>query len=1066
MYTKCIAIILIATLSAMAGHEKIFYLDSGSTHHMVNDCSYIENVQKLEQPIKIHTANGPIWVEYTGDAYCEPFNGVEQFKLSNVLYHSALPAHLISMGKTTQICQIIHADDKLQVCLKSDGRHLFTTQRNSANLFPVGYTVNLAECSTSAESPQYMKFMTLIASEKKIDAELLHRRLGHVGYSTLKKMNDANLFDGFGITNEDLDAYLAGSKCDACMAGKMKKLPHPASNSAPDATLHVDVSQIEYETITGKKSIAVALWEPMNYSFVAALSTKDEAGPFTKEVISLIEQQTGTRVRFVKSDNGGEYVNKHLESWFQEKGIQHDFTVPYNPQMNGKAERLIGVLQEKARSILAEAQLPTKLWAEAINTANFLRNITIRLSKGGDVPYVLFWGRAPAYANLRIFGCKAYVLIPKELRTSKMNATCEIGMLVGYGTQAKYYRILLKDASGRFYVDRKRDVVFDESQLGMEACFTRKRDRPEGPGAPPLAPPDPAVRGREAPGIVTRSGRVIQFPDTVEKYATYFDAAGDEILCLAATVNDADDESDTVELVEPLTLQEAMCTPQKEDWQKALDAEYGSIIANDTYAIVDCPPGVKPLPGKWVFKIKRNANGDIERFKCRWVVKGFKQIYGVDYLEVSAPVARLASVRCVLALACEHGWTIHHLDTDTAFLHGVLKEQIYMEQPHGYEVPGDNKCCLLKKCLYGLKQAPLVWNQTLKAEFEKHGFTVSLADASVLILVENGTKAFAVIFVDDQIMTGPDDALTVKIKSIILQTFPGKDLGEPQFFVGIKIQRDLERKLLKLSQPRHIEDLLILFGQTSAKPVSVPMDTSLDLSSNNGTPLLDDADKANYGKLVGSLIYLSMSCRPDIAYSASVLSRYLSKPTKNHWLAAIKVLRYLGSTRDYGLVFGNAVSNHGLNVIAYCDSNFAGDREDSISTYGYVFMLNGAAVTWTSKKQDKVAHSTAEAEYVAASHASREAAWFRKVKTDLDLPPGPITIMMDNQTALQQVKELIITPKMRHMGVHYHAALERARHCEVQYEFVPSTENVADIFTKPLARILFEKFRSALGIME
>ena len=297
---------------------------------------------------------------------------------------------------------------------------------------------------------------------------------------------------------------------------------------------------------------------------------------------------------------------------------------------------------------------------------------------------------------------------------------------------------------------------------------------------------------------------------------------------------------------------------------------------------------------------------------------------------------------------------------------------------------------------------------------------------------------------------------------MILERFLSKVLGQAEFFTGMKIERDMARKTLKLVQTRHIDDLVQTFGLTNAHPCAVPMDTALDLSATGSKP---HDNVGAYMSLVGSLLYLSVSTRPDIAYAASILSRYMSKPTHFHWLSALKVLRYLKGTRTYGLVYGNTLVNNGLQVTVFCDSNHAGDKADSQSTYGGAFMMNGAAFCWTSRKQSKVAHSTAEAEFLAASLISKEALWILKLMADLDLK-GPLTIFMDNTCALTQIKENSFTPRNKHIGIHYHAVLERIRHEDVKFEFISTTENVADIFTKPLSKVLFERFRTGLGVME
>lgn len=768
-----------------------------------------------------------------------------------------------------------------------------------------------------------------------------------------------------------------------------------------------------------------------------------------------------------------------------------------------------------ARCLLQDSGNPKWLWGEAIMLANHIRNITLRPGKG-IVPYVKFWAEAPGYGNLKVFSAKVYVLIPKEKRTSKMNPVCEIGMMVGYPTQARGYRILLRDGTGSYKVVARRDVVFDETQVGLDKCFVqKKRGRSPSPGparggelteneveslkgrlrsagamrprtagnereqmatetvesgsesesdsdAPPRAtggpspPPEAPARARRVgpPPVRGRSG--VQGITRImldSMILTLYESDGTEYLCLVS--KDENGQPGT-EIIEPMTLEDALKSPQAQEWLRAVNLEMASLLSNETWDAVECPPGITPIPCKWVLKIKRNEIGEIERFKARLVAKGFRQIPGVDYNEIFSPVVRMPTVRTMLALAAAKGWKLHHLDIDTAFLHGKLQEPIYMEAPEGFEFGG--KVLKLKKCIYGLKQAPKVWYDTLRSKFESQGFVISYSDNSMLVKSSKDDKAFALIYVDDQILTGPDDDLNMQVKEEILKTFPGKDLGEAHFFVGMRLQRDFEKGTLKISQRTHIEDLLNAFNMTNAKPVSVPMDTSLDLRPDSSQPY---NNPQRYMSLVGSLNYLAMCTRPDIAFATGVLCRFMSKPTINHWKCALRVLHYLKGTIDYGIVYGNkATTNYGLKMIAYSDASH-GDKPEAIPTYGYAFILNGAVVDWTSKKEDKIAKSTAEAEYVAASFATTKALWMNKLLADCSLPK-PMPMYIDNTTALTQIQE----GRNKHINIHYRFVEQSARHKDVIYHHIHTDLMTADILTKALSKTKFEQFRLALGVME
>lgn len=586
-----------AVIALLAVTMATFYLDTGTSFHMVNDASKVSFIRKLENPVKISTGNGPILLEYEGTAYFKPFDGTElPFQLENTLFNPYSKVNLISYGKLTQKCKFVHKGETIEVYYKPSGKHLFTARMNEARVFPVGVQVDLTK-HTDGQDPQLLALSSILNAPTTVSEVLLHRRLAHVGYSTMLRMHKENMFDGLNVTSEGLEECIQGPKCDSCMAGKMTKLPHHPSKSEPRNILHVDVCSIEHSNLSKAKSMAVALHEPTNYSFVALIKSKDEAGRFTREIISFINTQTRQRVTGVRSDNGGEYIAKSVSNWLTENGIHPELTIPYTPQQNGKAERLNRSLQEMARCVLADSKSPNWLWGEAIMMVNYIRNITLRPNKG-VVPYYQFWGREPTYANLRVFGCKAYALIPKEKRKSKMNPVCEVGMMVGYPTRARGYRILLKDAAGNYVVQDKRDVVFDETQIGLDACFPRrKRGRSPSPprrpgyvprdlpifapsgdvldggvstGGPEEAPPPPSpprVR-RIGPPVRGRGGNITRIPGN-SALITMYDIDGEEYVCLVNEEELSDGDDDDYEyyamenstIVEPMTLKEALATP-------------------------------------------------------------------------------------------------------------------------------------------------------------------------------------------------------------------------------------------------------------------------------------------------------------------------------------------------------------------------------------------------------------------------------------------------------------------------------------------------------------------------
>eukprot|EP00877_Chromochloris_zofingiensis_P001915 jgi/Chrzof1/11724/Cz06g07040.t1 len=254
-----------------------------------------------------------------------------------------------------------------------------------------------------------------------------------------------------------------------------------------------------------------------------------------------------------------------------------------------------------------------------------------------------------------------------------------------------------------------------------------------------------------------------------------------------------------------------------------------------------------------------------------------------------------------------------------------------------------------------------------------------------------------------------------------------RDLGEATSYLGMSIQRNRQTGTIKIGHRLMITELLEKYGAVDSKIKSVPLSPSIKLAKDEGGPL--DKEHYPYSQLVGSLMYLAITSRPDLAFSVGALARYMSCPTTVHWQAAKGVLRYLGGTLDYGITFGSDSND----LIGYCDADYAGDTDTRKSTSGYIFILHGGAITWSSKRQATVAASTTEAEYMAAAAAVKEALWLRTLLSELQLDIDNITIMADNQSAIKLLRNPISSMRTKHIDVAYHFARERVVRKEVVF---------------------------------
>ena len=488
-----------------------------------------------------------------------------------------------------------------------------------------------------------------------------------------------------------------------------------------------------------------------------------------------------------------------------------------------------------------------------------------------------------------------------------------------------------------------------------------------------------------------------------------------------------------------------------------MQEEYESLISTNTWELEHPPKSMRTIPVKWVFKLKRNANGDIDRYKARLVVKGFHQREGIDYDEVYAPVSKHTSLRTLLALVAAKDLELHQLDIKTAFLNGKLEEDVYVEQPPGYEQGPPGLACHLKHALYGLKQAPRTWHKRLDQELALHSFKPSDADPSLYIRHDKHGSVYLLIYVDDILIIADNTTAVQETKKVLLSAFDARDMGEAEFFLGMTIERNRTNRTIKLCQERPVMELLEKYSLTDCKPKSTPL--SGLLTAEDGNPL--DTKLFPYSSLVGSLLYLSICTRPDISNAVGVLARYMSTPYTSHWTAAKGVLRYLSNTADYGLLYSG---NSGLELLGYCDADFASDTDTRRSTTGYVFLLHGAAISWASRRQQTVAVSTTEAEYMAAANATKEALWLRKLLRDLHISCPTVLILADNQSAIKLLKNPVSSQRSKHIDVIYHFARERVARKEVEFEYIPTDKMLADNLTKPVPKSKLEICRTGVGV--
>jgi len=516
---------------------------------------------------------------------------------------------------------------------------------------------------------------------------------------------------------------------------------------------------------------------------------------------------------------------------------------------------------------------------------------------------------------------------------------------------------------------------------------------------------------------------------------------------------------------DPFTYAEAMDSPQRDDWKRAMEEECTSILLNNTFTTINSQEArqlrVKPIGSKSVYKRKHNPDGTIQ-FKARLVIEGYEQ---TDFGETYAPVGKLTTFRYLITLVGKHGWNIDRLDAVTAFLNPeVDDDDIYMTLPECWPEGLNTPTILvrLKKALYGLNQAPRLWHNDINTFLLPLEFTESQADPN-LYLRSDGIQML--LYVDDISMLYPKDTTKaeIEVKARLLEKYKITNLGPERQFLGIEIHCEENGTGISPGQKAFITTILKRFHIQNAHDVSTPMDPNvkLDLAENRGEKELKDIK--GYQAIVGSLMYTALATWPDMSFPVAALCRYNSRPFTSHLTAAKRVLQYLKSTANFRLHFSSSSSTDQLT--GYTDSDWANDSADRKSQRGHVFLLSNEAVSWQSRKQDPIAMSTLKARYIACSEGSREAKWLLQLHRDIHSEDtSPLLINCDNQGALSHIATGIIKARMKHIDVYCHNSRDLHTRKIVDYSYVHTNENVADILTKALSKDKHEKFTQAMGL--
>ncbi|CAI5964029.1 unnamed protein product [Closterium sp. NIES-65] len=450
---------------------------------------------------------------------------------------------------------------------------------------------------------------------------------------------------------------------------------------------------------------------------------------------------------------------------------------------------------------------------------------------------------------------------------------------------------------------------------------------------------------------------------------------------------------------EPASMEEALAGPDREKWLASRDAEYQSLLENGTWDLVVLPEGKKAVQCKWVLRIKTDDKGHVTIYKSRLVAKGFMQKEKQDFNEIFAPTAKPPTLRVLLADAAVSGKFIIQMDISTAFLNGILEEDVYMTQPPGYE-DGTGRVCKLKKSIYGLKQAPRCWYQKLAAVLEEMGFRTSSCDESLFLKGEGEKLVMFLVYVDDILLFSSSMKEIQNVQQQLMKNFKCKTLGEVKYYLRMHVERDLDHRWLKLHQEKFIKDLGEKYGIENERKVATPLPAEFKLVKAAEDEGVEAEEQQQFQSLVGSLLYAAVHTRPDISFSIGQLARVVQNPSEEQVDAAERVVKYLNSHPSIGVQYSASaqVKQKGVEVLkekgerlgegnmfltCFTDATWASEKDDSSSVGGYICVVGGGPVSWRSKKQTEMALSSVESEYTAMFHGVKEVIWLRRLLEEI-----------------------------------------------------------------------------------
>ena len=1041
----------------------------------------------------------------------DEFGTLHSVTLHNVVYHPNF-ANLLSVRQLWRYNRM----------RSTFGDKCILYQVDTGVTFPFNYTRGYTTCS---------------AMSAHLTNDQIHSRFGHVSERRLRKLAEI-------CGDEKLAELLRNYKhdsatCKGCRAGKARKQAFPKrvnrNYSYFGEKLSSDLCGPFPKSIDGYRYLLNVVDAYTGELWIHPLRTKlseDVRNAFNRFLDDNRPYLShGKPIRW-HTDNGGEFISHDLDDFCREFAVIRSYSVPFAPPQNAQAERMWGVILSNIRVMLAESGVHESFWTYAAEHACYLHNILPNARLAGESsPFQAKHGKTPDISKVRTWGCMCWYYLRDDERRSKISPRAVPAIHLGRDPERNGYLLYIPSLhkittayhvtfqedkfveftpQGVTNIPHRAQPLRDVTRLYREPRDTEHNDNPRRVDNDEHEHSDrddndndtqPILRDDAPPRCrATGCTKPAHSPDEPHSFEEVETRNGGRSTRHQHRRNDADlvvmlddvskqlmavrTEDLLTDIVTPNSYSQAMKSKEKERWIESMNKEHTDLLKHDTWEAIPrnkVPANRKITKSKWVYKVKLNRDGSIERFKSRFVVCGYSQVKGVDFEHSFSATMRATSLRTLIALSAGERLKLEHFDVTSAFTQSDIDFDVYIDPPLGYP-QYEGKVLKLRKSLYGTKQASRMWQMKLRSKLIEMGFKNSTHDPCLFSKREGKDVMLIGVYVDDIILAHNNDKLLRWFTDEFCgpKGFNAKHVGKLSWFLGMEIDQSDDYSI-KLNQRQYIDKMIERFVPMTKSSVikhSAPCNpiSFQELSTAANDADRDKAKRLPYLQLIGSLLYLSTMTRPDIAYHMSILCSFMHDPSPACYHAAIDLLLYVVQTRDQSLNFSGSTrvpggvdssmhsrisANGGL--IAYSDSSWRRPDKLGYNSFGYVVYLFGAPVSFASKRLKVIALSSAEAEYAAAAYACREIEFVRHILSDLGFSlSGPTVLAVDNQAAIKIAENMGVTGRTKHFSDAIHYFRHVVEHRVVVPIFVRTNNQHADGFTKALGKGPFKSWQQLL----